>query len=306
MESRKGKREYTLVDYDDEQLCTSAPRGVFSVTELHNDAAAATQETTPMPIPRVRRIRVGVEIAAPASVPLVALSSSSSSALSPAVPTPRDAVVPGLDYGPCRICGTPLGDQPFVPYQLMAKFCAVSQAAGMGILTQLEHDSVVTRLEEVDHNADVLFSIYLPHRVPYQCECSERCYILYRTACDGPLAIVQRVLAALGCDYRNVELNDAERAGVERLRGYVSAGFANMCSPAELGLVHDSDVEMSTNLGPYVEEVDDNALSWQYNPAAGGGGVSSAASAPPMPGQYEAPMASTSLFWYPPAVSYEQ
>lgn len=297
MAERRSKREYILVDYDDDQLVSASHRGVFSVTSLH-DGATETDEV-PKSIPRVRRIRVGVEIATP--VPELPVSSSS---LTPQVPVPIDAVLPGLDYGPCRICGVPLGDQPFVPYQLMAKFCAVSRAAGMGILNQLEHDSVISRLEEVDANADVLYSIYLPRRVPYQCECSERCYILYRTACDGPLGLTQRVLAALGCDYRNVQLTEAERAGVERLRGRVAAGFANICSPEELGLTGESCADTDTDMGAeqYVHVMDDPP-PWQYNPIVA---ASSAASAPPMPDEYGPPLMNTFSFGAAAGLSYWQ
>lgn len=299
-ERRSGKRQYTLVDFDEECLTGTAPRGVFSVTGDHDDAAS---EAAPKLLPRVRRLRIGVQIAAAPA--LVTPMQTSSSALRTHVPVPVDAVMPGLDYGPCRICGTPLGNSPYVPYQLMAKFCAVSQSAGMGILTQLEHNACVNRLEEVDVNADAVFDIYLPPRVPYLSECSERCYILYRTACDGQLAIVKRVLAALGCDYSNVELTAAEQAGINRVRGVVADGFAKMCKPSDIGLGLDQDCDMEETPAYSVELRDDllpplqNATLWSSS--------SSAASAAPMPGEYEAPIQSSSFsFGAPSFLGYLQ
>ena len=323
MEQRgKSKRVYVDLDYDEDELGRLSNPHLLSVAKApaqrDRDAAMMQSfvtvqnpgtdntEIDSMCAPRVRRLRVGVE----AMVSSSSSSSSASTAVSysyfsmphssmPQFPMTNDAVVPGMDYGPCRLCGVPLGNAPFLPYQLMAKFCAASQAAGLGMLQQLEHNSIVQQVEDRDPHADVVYSIHLPRRVPYHCECSEKCYILYRTAADGALGIMGRVLALLGCKYDDSELTAEQKAGVARQRGVITAELGKICDAQELGFPRntyqddDSSVDMSTDVHASREATFFMTDSSSVAAAAVAGGTSSsssssssAAAAAPIPAGY--------------------
>ena len=121
-------------------------------------AATASKATDDIVAPRVRRIRVAME---------VPLEPPSSAPFSP---------IGVIDYGPCQTCGRPVGTNPYNPSRLVASVSAASRAFGMGLIQHFEHQSVVQCIDEItDPLADVSYFVNVPPRQPANSECSESC-----------------------------------------------------------------------------------------------------------------------------------
>lgn len=234
--------DYTNGDYDS---CMMSSQMNFTVVDASNNNNA--ESTLDAAAPRIRRLRVGYEPTVrvdhqqDAFLRSALTDAALAATVSTTAPVPRVAVkdspiVPGVDYGPCRLCGNPTGNEPYLPYALIAKFCAAAPGNSLGVTQQLEHSAIIQVMDDSDPQAQIVYSIAIQPRRPFHCECSEKCYIVYRQATFGANSIFDRVLQLIGSYYDDIQLNSMQRAGKQRImqRCYQSKQLIGRSAPEGL------------------------------------------------------------------------